>query len=40
MIRTLTKQGNSLALIIERPIRELLNIDADTPLLSAWKADA
>lgn len=32
MIRRLTKQGNSLALIVERPIRELLGIDADTPL--------
>lgn len=32
MIRRLTKQGNSLALIVERPIRELLGIDAETPL--------
>ena len=30
MIRKLTKQGNSLALIIERPIRELMAIDVDT----------
>ena len=32
MIRKLTKQGNSLALVIEKPIRELLDIDLDTPL--------
>ena len=32
MVKTLTKHGNSLALIIDRPILELLNIKADTPL--------
>ena len=32
MVKTLTKHGNSLALIIDKPILELLNIDADTPL--------
>jgi antitoxin MazE len=32
MIRKLTKQGNSTCLIIERPLRELLDIDTDTPL--------
>jgi antitoxin component of MazEF toxin-antitoxin module len=32
MIKRLTKHGNSLALIIDRPILELLKIDADTPL--------
>ncbi len=32
MIKRLTKHGNSLALVIERPILELLRIDADTPL--------
>jgi len=32
MIRKLTKQGNSLCLVIERPLRELLGIDQDTPL--------
>ncbi len=32
MIKKLTKHGNSLALIIERPILELLGINADTPL--------
>lgn len=30
MIKTLTKHGNSLALIIEKPILELLGVDADT----------
>jgi len=32
MIKKLTKHGNSLALIIDRPVLELLNIDRDTPL--------
>ena len=32
MIKTLTKHGNSYALIIDRPILELLRIDPDTPL--------
>ena len=32
MIKRLTKHGNSLALIIDKPILELLKIDADTPL--------
>jgi antitoxin component of MazEF toxin-antitoxin module len=32
MIRTLTRQGNSLALVIDRSTRELLEIDANTPL--------
>ena len=32
MVKRLTKHGNSLALIIDRPILELLKIDADTPL--------
>jgi antitoxin MazE len=32
MVKTLTKHGNSLALVIDKPILELLNIDADTPL--------
>jgi antitoxin component of MazEF toxin-antitoxin module len=32
MIKTLTKIGNSMGLIIERPILELLNIDRDTKL--------
>lgn len=32
MQKTLTKHGNSLALIIDRPILELLNIASTTPL--------
>ena len=32
MIKKLTVIGNSLGLIIERPILELLRIDRDTPL--------
>ncbi len=32
MIKTLKPMGNSLALIIDKPILELLNIDASTPL--------
>ena len=32
MIKTLTKHGNSLALVIERPVLDLLNIDSETPL--------
>ncbi len=32
MIKRLTKHGNSLALVIDRGVLELLEIDADTPL--------
>ena len=32
MIKKLSKHGNSLALIIDRPVLELLNIGPDTPL--------
>ena len=32
MIKRLTKHGNSLALVIERGVLDLLNIDAETPL--------
>ncbi|HPJ40444.1 MAG TPA: AbrB/MazE/SpoVT family DNA-binding domain-containing protein [Spirochaetota bacterium] len=32
MIKTLVQHGNSSALIIEKPIMELLNITPDTPL--------
>ena len=31
MIKTLTKHGNSLALVIEKPILEILGADAATP---------
>lgn len=32
MLKKLTKHGNSLALVIDRPILDLLHFDADTPL--------
>ena len=32
MIKKLVRHGNSRALVIERPVLELLNIDDDTPL--------
>jgi antitoxin component of MazEF toxin-antitoxin module len=32
LIKTLTKHGNSLALILDKPILELLDIEPDTPL--------
>jgi len=32
MIKHLTKHGNSMALVIDRPILDLLHIDDDTPL--------
>ncbi len=32
MIKTLTKHGNSYALIIDKPILELLNFAPDSPL--------
>lgn len=32
MIKKLTKHGNSLALVIDKGILELLDIDAETPL--------
>ncbi|MBN2295705.1 MAG: hypothetical protein JXM70_24955 [Pirellulales bacterium] len=32
MIKTLIKHGNSLALVIDKPILELLDVTADTPL--------
>ena len=32
MVKRLTKHGNSLALVIDRPILDLLKIDAETPL--------
>ncbi len=31
-VKKLTKHGNSLALVIDRPILDLLRIDSDTPL--------
>ena len=32
MVKHLTKHGNSLALVIDRGVLNLLDIDADTPL--------
>jgi len=32
MVKKLTKHGNSLALVIDRPILDLLKITSDTPL--------
>jgi antitoxin MazE len=32
MVKKLTKHGNSLALIIDRPVLDLLRINPDTPL--------
>ena len=32
MIKKLTRHGNSLALVIDRPILDLLKVDPDTPL--------
>ena len=32
MLKKLTKHGNSLALVIDRPILDLLRIDTETPL--------
>jgi antitoxin component of MazEF toxin-antitoxin module len=32
VVKKLTRHGNSLALVIDRPILDLLRIDQDTPL--------
>ena len=32
MVKKLTRTGNSLALVLDRPLLEQLHIDADTPL--------
>ena len=32
MVKRLTKHGNSLALVIDRGVLDLLEIDGDTPL--------
>lgn len=39
MIKRLTKHGNSLALVIDRAILELLEIDATTPLSISTDGD-
>lgn len=40
MRKTLTKHGNSLALVIDKPILELLEVGADTPLEITTNGDA
>ena len=40
MIKTLTRHGNSLALVIDKPILGLLRINADTPLDISTNGDA
>jgi antitoxin MazE len=40
MIKTLTRHGNSLALVIDKPVLELLNIAPDTPLEIATDGNA
>ncbi len=32
MVKKLTKTGNSLALVLDKPLLDLAGIDADTPL--------
>jgi len=32
MVKTLTKHGNSYAVILDKPVLDLLNITAETPL--------
>jgi antitoxin component of MazEF toxin-antitoxin module len=39
VIKKLTRHGNSLALVIDRPILELLKVDPDTPLELATDGD-
>ena len=38
--KTLIRHGNSLALVIDKPILELLQIDADTPLTLSTNGDS
>ena len=40
MTKTLIKHGNSLALVIDKPILEMLHISADTPLEVTTNGDA
>lgn len=40
MSKTLIKHGNSLALVIDKPILDLLQINADTPLELTTNGDA
>jgi len=40
MTKTLIKHGNSLALVIDKPILEMLQISADTPLELTTNGDS
>jgi len=40
MTKTLIKHGNSLALVIDKPILEMLQISADTPLELSTDGDS
>ncbi len=40
MTKTLIKHGNSLALVIDKPILEMLQISANTPLELTTNGDA
>jgi antitoxin component of MazEF toxin-antitoxin module len=40
MVKRLTKLGNSLGVVIDKPILDLLKIDADTPLEITTDGDA
>ena len=40
MVKTLIKHGNSLALVIDKPILETLKISADTPLELTTNGDS
>ncbi len=40
MVKKLTKHGNSYALVIDKPIMEMLRISADTPLELTTNGDA
>ena len=40
MTKTLIRHGNSLALVIDKPILEMLHISADTPLALTTNGDS
>ena len=40
MVKTLTKHGNSYALVIDKPILEMLKITPETPLELVTNGDA
>ncbi|MBN2475890.1 MAG: hypothetical protein JXB62_14860 [Pirellulales bacterium] len=40
MTKTLIRHGNSLALVIDKPILEMLQISADTPLTLTTDGDS